>query len=68
MDEENRRADMGCAAMLFAPIFLIGAIAFAPENASRDSATAVNDVWSWILLIVAVVTFTVGSVVWVRDR
>ena len=57
---------MGCAAMLLSPIFAFGALVLA--NTSRDSATTVSVVWSWVLLFLAVVTFTFGCVVWVRNR
>ncbi len=57
---------MGCAAMLFAPILLVGVFVLA--NASRDSNTTGNAVWSWLLLILAVGTFAAGCIVWVRNR
>ena len=52
--------------MLLSPIFAFGALVLA--NTSRDSTTIVDVVWSWVLLIVAVITFTAGSLVWLRNR
>ena len=50
---------MGCATMLLSPIFAFGAIVLA--NTSRDSATTVDAVWSWVLLIVAALSLPVGG-------
>ena len=66
METRRRRAELGCAGMLFAPIFLIGSLALA--NASRDSNTTGNEFWSWMLLLVSVTAFSVGGAVWIRNR
>lgn len=61
------RAELGCTlVILFAPLFLFGAIVLA--NTSADSISTIDVVTSYVLFALAALAFIVGTVVWLRYR
>lgn len=61
------RSELGCSMIiLFAPLFLFGALVLA--NTSDDSISTIDVVSSYVLFAFAVLTFIAGIILWLRYR